>query len=184
MEKNLSLEHFVKLLNQLNNSESSFGKNNTFRLQVLLLHLYSDYLMINILKKDLPLHKDMIKRSEGFSTRLHVIHARGILSDEGFRVLKELNAIRNKLQHDYEISLESLASKISRLEAFPGIDNKKFANFDIISRLELACVRHINALRVRLDENKENFHSIAYLLNPKTGKIEFKAVWGNLKNKD
>ena len=110
--------------------------------------------MINIIKKEFPLHKDILK-SEGFSPRLHVINAKGVLDDNGFKAIKKLNSIRNDLQHKYEFDLESMKEKIKALEELSKFKPGDFDRFTIIGQLQLICVPYINALRSHLGKIAE-----------------------------
>lgn len=174
MEDKISLEHFVELLNKINESNinSLLSEKDIFRLQVLLLHLYTDYLMINIIKEDLPLHKDLLKRLEGFSTRLHIINAKGILDDNGFKAIKKLNSIRNDLQHKYEFNLDSMKDKIENLEELSHIKSPDFDKFTIIGKLQLICVHYINSLRGYLGRvmGEPTAELIIYRINTTTEK--------------
>ncbi len=172
MEDKFSLKHFVDLLNKINEKKinNSLDEKDVFRLQVLLLHLYTDYLLINIIKKDLPLHKDMLKESEGFNSRLHIINAKKILDDKGFTAIKKLNSIRNTLQHDYEFDTDSMKNKIESIKELSPIKFPDFNNFDNLGKLQLICVPYINSLRGylgRIDGNGKP-ELIVYKIDTKT----------------
>ena len=178
-QDSLSLKHFVNLLNKVNGGVDNniFSDKDTFRLQVLLLHLYVDSLLIDIIKEDLKLHTDMVRQTEGFNARLHIIHAKGIIDDNGFKALKGLNSIRNDLQHKYEFNWQSMNEKVKNLKKLSALKVKGF-KINIISQLEMVCVHYINILRGYMQRKKGEVEKsmILYLLDKGTGNMMFEVA--------
>ena len=151
----LSGVHFVDLLNDVALTVPSGGlrDQDKLRIQILLLHLYVDYLMITILEKISPPRKNKYKTLKGrnpdsYWRRLKLLRLRRTLDADGYKALKWLNDMRNIIAHEYDFKMKDIENILWKIkEKFGLIISPSFTQANLEGKLSLACMLYINALR-------------------------------------
>lgn len=153
MSESLSGLHFINLLNKITQTVESLqtSEEDRLRMQVLLIHVYADYLMTKILKEVLTDYREMTTEAAGFSSRLHVLSAKTVLDFNAFHVIKILNSIRNDFAHEYELNLTSIQSRIANMEQYLQESVKtQFRQANNIGKVLIGCAPFLNSLREHL----------------------------------
>ena len=150
MSESLSGVHFTNLLNKITLTVESLqtSEEDKLRMQILLIHVYADYLMIKILKESLIDYREMAAKAAGFSSRLHVLSAKTILDSNAFHVIKILNSIRNDFAHEYELNLDSIRERIANMEQYlQDAAKAQFQQANNIGKVLIGCAPFLNSLR-------------------------------------
>ena len=80
--------------------------------QLVQGHLYFEHVVDRLLREALPNPEEISLRRMGFSQRLDLVHALGLLSKPMISVLRSISGLRNRTAHDlaFEISDEDVAN--------------------------------------------------------------------------
>ena len=151
--------HFVDLLNKINTKidPSILNEQDNLRLQILLLHVYLDYLLI-LITEDIspPKSKNLkcLKRKNGsfkvyqHSGKLKLLRMRKVLDSNAYKVLKWLNDVRNIIAHEYDFNVKDVEKVILRMRLkIPQNLQSHFDNLNLTAKMSFACVLYINSLR-------------------------------------
>ena len=175
LHHNRDINVFVNLLNRLNNLNSikNLDEEENFRLQLLLIHSYTDFIITNLIKDTFNFKN--FDENEKFSIKLNLLFASEILDIYGYQVLSKMNQIRDDTTHKFNLNYESIESKVNNLRGYCISDLRLlFDKVELpIQKLLLACIPYINSLRGHhLPHSLKKIESI---------KIDTKRVSGKLK---
>ena len=141
----LSAKFMSEFVNKLNRASDYhfFNEKEALIYQVVLLHLYTDFILTQICEKK------GLKFDWRFTSKLNALTNAKTLDDDGYKALKILNDLRNELAHDFEIDIETVKLKIDNFKNLKIIGNKDFFERlgSTIEKLEVICIHYINSLR-------------------------------------
>ena len=137
------MSDFINKLNRASDNNFFSDEKDALIYQVVLLHLYTDFIMEKIKEKN------NLKGDWRFSSKLNALYNSKILDEDGYKALKLLNDFRNDLAHKFDIDFNSIRKDIEKLRKLKIMGDKEV--FDkmesLVEKLELACIHYINALR-------------------------------------
>ncbi|MBI2451697.1 hypothetical protein HYV50_01300 [Candidatus Pacearchaeota archaeon] len=154
-EKNFA--DFQEMLNNVNTMGAGaqfIKKEDLFRIQILLIHLFVDNLFEEIIRNspvnDFVKYKKRWTVSElsfmGFSRKLEIIMSTGKFDKNFRKSIVALNDIRNDLAHKIKIDLMKQKKRIEDLEVQRPFKKKEVLSRPLLEQLEISVVPYINVL--------------------------------------
>lgn len=125
------IDQFADLVNRLN---SISGEP---RASVLIIHLYVEYFVNEILKKKLPKPKKIIDKYT-FAKKVDIIESLKILTSELINDIRQTNKIRNLFAHNIETDSidfqNELLKEVKKLSSYDRLNDKsKMTPYDIFN---------------------------------------------------
>ncbi len=138
-------------------SKKIFSTESTREL-IITSHLFLENMIEEIIKKEIPKPKNIIKYS--YYNKLIVLHSLSLISDELFKDMKLINEIRNKYAHNLKYSIAEFdIKKFSYLKNFKILDFKRKKDIEKYNHILLSlCIEWTHE---KLSKN----HECIYLMN-------------------